>query len=91
MIINRFRLTRSANNPKKGCMRAKHPIRTAIKIPRSNSESVYFKISRNNAIVLNHSPNIEMNAAIQNCRYVLFSRTRRMYALSDIVSLIPLQ
>ena len=66
IIINFFRLTRSARRPKNGCIRAKHPIRTAIRIPSKSSESVYLRIKRKSAMVLNHSPNIEMNAASQN-------------------------
>ena len=53
-IINFFLLTRSASKPKSGCMSANEPILTAIKIPRSNSDSVYLSIKMNNAIVLNH-------------------------------------
>ena len=91
IIISFFRLTRSASKPKSGCIKAKHPMRTAIRMPSSSSESVYSNIIRNKAMVLNHSPNIEMNAASQNLRYVLFSRTRRRYALSDMVLFTPLQ
>ena len=76
-IINFLRFARSASRPKKGCMRAKQPIRTAMRIPSNNSESVYSKMMRKRAMVLNHSPNFEINAAIQNLRYVLFSRTKR--------------
>ena len=76
-IINFLRLTRSARRPNNGCIRAKAPILTAIKIPSSNSESVYSSISKKRAIVLNHSPNMDTKAANQNRRYVRFVFTKR--------------
>ena len=68
MIIKFFRLTRSVSSPKRGCIRANDPILTAIKIPKSNSDSVYFRMIKKRAIVLNHSPNIDTKAASQNLR-----------------------
>ena len=54
-------------------------------MPRSNSESVYLRIMMNNAIVLNHSPNIDTKAASQNRRYVRLVFTKRIYELPDMM------
>ena len=61
--INFFRLILSANNPLIGWDMANKAILTENKIPNKNSEPENSRIKKNNAIVLNHSPNNEMTDA----------------------------